>query len=130
MGRKLTTEEAIKKCVEQHGNKYDYSKLNYVNANTKVKIICPVHGEFEQRPDAHWGGMNCPSCARVNKGILKSINYKMTIVDKFINVHNDLYDYSNTLQSFVNATTPVTIGCNKHGNFELTPNKHLKTLQK
>jgi hypothetical protein len=29
-----------------HGDKYDYSKLNYINYNKKVKIICPKHGVF------------------------------------------------------------------------------------
>lgn len=46
MGRKLTTEEFVKECSEIHGNKYDYSKVDYINNRIKVLIICPEHGEF------------------------------------------------------------------------------------
>ena len=47
-----------------HGKKYDYSKVKYVNSETKVIIICKEHGEFLQRPVSHWGGQDCPKCAR------------------------------------------------------------------
>jgi len=46
-----------------HGNKYDYSRVDYKNTMSKVKIICPEHGEFEQRPYAHLVGNGCPKCA-------------------------------------------------------------------
>jgi hypothetical protein len=39
-----------------HNNKYDYSKVEYINTNSKVKIICPIHGEFEQTPHNHLTG--------------------------------------------------------------------------
>jgi len=51
MGKKLTTEEFVQKSKEIHGDKYDYSKVNYVHSHTKVKIYCNVHNEyFEQTP--------------------------------------------------------------------------------
>lgn len=50
---KLTTEEFIKRAKEVHGDKYDYSFVEYVNSSTKVKIICPKHGIFEQTPNKH-----------------------------------------------------------------------------
>ena len=56
MGKRLTTEEFISKAREVHGDRYDYSKVEYKNAKTKVKIICPIHGVFEQSPDAHLHG--------------------------------------------------------------------------
>lgn len=46
-------EEFVKKARNVHGDKYDYSKVVYVNAKTNVKIICPIHGEFLQTPDKH-----------------------------------------------------------------------------
>lgn len=52
MRKKMTTEEFIAKAREVHGDKYDYSKVNYINNSTKVIIICPIHGEFEQT-DCH-----------------------------------------------------------------------------
>ena len=60
---KLTTEEFIKKAREVHGDKYDYSKVEYVNAQTPVVIICPKHGEFLQRPSHHTDGRGCKKCA-------------------------------------------------------------------
>ena len=61
--RKLTTGDFIKKAKNTHGNKYDYSKVNYRNNRTKVIIICPEHGEFLQRPNDHLSGCGCPECA-------------------------------------------------------------------
>lgn len=56
------TQKFIKKARQIHGDRYDYSKVEYVNANTKVCIICPEHGEFWQRPDDHLQGQGCPVC--------------------------------------------------------------------
>ena len=52
----------IGKAIKKHGNKYDYSKVEYVNSQTKVCIICPEHGEFWQTPSAHVRGNACPIC--------------------------------------------------------------------
>ena len=59
MAKKKTTEEFIKDSIEVHGDKYDYSKSEYINAKTKIIIICPKHGEFEQKPNNHLGGQRC-----------------------------------------------------------------------
>ena len=58
----LTTEQFIKKAQQIHNNKYDYSKVEYVNNRTKVCIICPEHGEFWQTPHSHLSGKGCPHC--------------------------------------------------------------------
>ena len=60
------TEEFIKRARITHGDKYDYSKVKYINAKTPVLIICPVHGEFLQTPDAHLRGQGCPRCSKYN----------------------------------------------------------------
>lgn len=60
---KLTTDEFIKRAREVHGDKYDYSKVEYVNSVTNVCIICKKHGEFKQRPSHHMHGCGCPKCA-------------------------------------------------------------------
>ena len=70
MGVKLTTEEFIKKAQQIHNQKYDYQLVDYKNAHTKVKIICPEHGVFEQFPCNHIKGYNgCPKCN--NNGVSK-----------------------------------------------------------
>jgi hypothetical protein len=60
-GRK-TTEEFIKEAKQIHGDKYDYSKVIYINNSTKICIICPIHGEFWQTPANHLNGCGCPKC--------------------------------------------------------------------
>lgn len=59
---KKTRDEFITDAVKIHGEKYDYSKVEYVNAHTKVCIICKKHGEFYQRPNDHLNGEGCPKC--------------------------------------------------------------------
>lgn len=58
----LTQEQFISRANEEHSNKYDYSKVVYVNTYTHVNIICPIHGEFHQSPSNHMIGQGCPAC--------------------------------------------------------------------
>ena len=67
MPKKITQEEFIEKARKVHGDKYDYSKVEYVNSNTKVRIICPIHGEFLQTPCNHLNGQTCYKCSRESK---------------------------------------------------------------
>ena len=60
----LTREQFIEKAKKVHGNKYDYSKVEYENYDTNVTIICPEHGEFPQTPHHHLGGSGCPECGK------------------------------------------------------------------
>jgi len=57
-----TQEETIEQFINVHNNKYDYSKVQYINTKTKVQIICPEHGSFFQKPNNHKQGAGCPSC--------------------------------------------------------------------
>ena len=119
---KLTTEEFIKRAREVHGDKYDYSKVEYVNTRTKVCIVCPEHGEFLQRPSDHLIGHECPQCGKV-----KNIQSRQKKIDLFIEeakeVHGDKYDYSKV--EYVNTMTKVRIVCPEHGEFLQRPLNHL-----
>ena len=123
------TKDFITKAKEIHGDKYDYSKVEYVNNKTKVCIICPEHGEFWQIPNSHLNGSGCNKC-----GIEKRGKQKRTKVKDFINrakiIHNDKYDYSKV--EYVNTDAKVCIVChkkdkegNEHGEFWQTPHAHL-----
>ena len=116
-GKNITTEEFIRRAREIHGDKYDYSKVEYKDAITKVTIICPIHGEFQQRPDHHLNGHSCPYC---NGSKLT----KEEFIRKAREIHSDKYDYSKV--EYKNAITKVTIICPEHGEFEQTPNSHLR----
>lgn len=62
----LTTAAFIAKARARRGNRFDYSKVDYVNANTRVTIVCPEHGDFQQTPGCHIRGDNCPKCGRAS----------------------------------------------------------------
>jgi hypothetical protein len=68
------TDTFIKKAKLVHGNKYDYSKVNYVDNRTKVTIICSKHGDFEQLPSNHKSGTRCPLCI-ISKGEEKILEW-------------------------------------------------------
>lgn len=53
--KELTT-KFIEKSIKIHGNKYDYSLVDYIDNKTKIKIICSIHGCFEQTPGIHLRG--------------------------------------------------------------------------
>lgn len=61
--KRLNMEAAFfEKAKIVHGDKYDYSKVVYINNETKVCIICPEHGEFWQTPHDHLRDRGCPKC--------------------------------------------------------------------
>jgi group I intron endonuclease len=66
-----------------HGDKYDYSKVVYKHQHKKVCIICPEHGEFYQKPNAHLSGFGCPKCGQKYRGTRKTI-LQYSLDDNFI----------------------------------------------
>lgn len=65
--KRSTTEEFIEKARSAHGDKYDYSLVEYKNSYTKVKIVCPLHGSFNQSPHGHLNLNGCRGCANVKR---------------------------------------------------------------
>ena len=116
--KKLTTQEFIQKAKQVHGDKYDYSLVEYINGKTKVKIICKEHGVFEQRPNDHLHNIGCSSCGGVAKLTTEEF------IEKARKVHGDKYDYS--LVEYIKGKTKVKIICPIHGLFEQIPNAHLR----
>jgi len=60
---RYNTEEVIEAFKKVHGDKYDYSLVEYINTKTPVKIICKEHGVFEQTSNNHLKEKGCPSCS-------------------------------------------------------------------
>jgi very-short-patch-repair endonuclease len=108
----------IKKAKEKFGDKFDYSKVIYVNNRTKVEIICKEHGSFMSKPSNFLRGQGCPACSG-NKKIDKE-----EFLRRAYKVHGDLYDYSRVY--IINSKTKVEIGCEIHGYFKQTIEGHLK----
>lgn len=112
----------IEKAQKIH-HKFDYSKVEYTNVDTKVCITCPDHGDFWQTPYHHISRkQGCPLC----KG-RKIASAKSFSVDEFIQrakeIHNGKYDYS--LVEYKNAHVKIKIVCPNHGPFMITPNNHI-----
>lgn len=111
------TDKFISKAIGVHGDRYDYSKVNYINSATEVEIICLKHGSFFQKPVNHLVGHGCLICG----GSLKKS------LDEFIAaakaIYGEKYDYSNVV--YVNTHTKVNINCPKHGSFYQYPNDHI-----
>lgn len=125
--KRLTTNDFISKAKQVHGNKYDYSKVEYINKKTKVCIICPIHGEFWQTPDSHANGRRgCPKCGTEFLNDLQKEKAKLsskTFEEKSRMVHGNKYDYSKA--NYKNALTKVDLICPNHGVFSIRPNDHL-----
>lgn len=126
---RYSTNEWIEESKKIHADRYDYSKVEYINNSTKIRIVCKEHGEFWQTPANHLKGKNCPKCT----GHFMDEDF---FLDKAKDVYKDnngnpLYDYS--LVNYIDSSTYVTIICHKidpksgkqHGEFSKTPNKHL-----
>jgi Zn finger protein HypA/HybF involved in hydrogenase expression len=104
----------IEKSNKIHKNKYDYSKVNYVNAHTKVTIVCLKHGSFFQRPLHHLVGVGCPKCSCViSKGEVKFLNY-INIPDTINNRHKLMFGFN--VDGVKNTKIYEFLGDFWHGN--------------
>jgi hypothetical protein len=120
--KRKTTQEFKTQAERVHDNKYDYSKTEYTNAQSKVVITCPAHGEFDQLPGNHLKGQGCPKCAveKLESGYTRTTE---EFIIKASNVHNNFYSYDKV--DYSNTKSKVTITCPEHGDFEQKPNGHL-----
>lgn len=112
-----TEDEFLKLAKEVHGDKYDYSKINYTTMDNKIIIGCPIHGKFKQRASGHlkYGCARCGTDAitYTTESFIKKANLR----------HNNKYDYSKTI--YTHSKSPVIITCPKHGDFKQIANEHL-----
>lgn len=119
--KKLDTASFITKASIAHNNKYNYNKTVFTTSKTKVIITCPYHGDFEQTPNNHLSKYGCKECAR-----LSTTEKQTKTTEEFIQaatkIHGTAYDYS--LVQYQNTKTPVTILCEQHGTFSMSPSNH------
>ena len=111
----MTKEEFVERSILKHGQKYDYSKVDYKNADGKVCIICSEHGEFWQRAINHYKrGQGCPKCGQ---------KYNYTTEEWIAEAKKkcgDIYDWSKV--NYINNHTKITLICKTHGEFSIRPN--------
>ena len=112
----------IQKAKDIHGDRYDYSKVEYKNTHTKVEVLCPTHGSFFPRPMDHVNKQSgCPECSGRKRRTTK------TFIEDAKTIHGNKYDYSQAM--FTNFDTKLTIICKQHGTFNMTPRAHLVSKQ-
>ena len=117
MSKKIRTSDFIRKAKVTHGDKYDYSLVDYKNTITKIKIICKKHGVFEQAARSHISGSGCPKCFGSSK-----LTHEQ-FIEKVEKIHNDFYSYP---EKYINNKQKIKIICPLHGEFKQTPSKHYK----
>ena len=147
---KEVLEGFIARATQRHGGRYDYSQVSYVDAHTKITIICPEHGPFNQTPNRHLYGDGCPECGkqlavenrrnnvakerghiqlkrekkpRKIKPVRSTTTKKDEFIQKAKKIHGDRYNYSKV--EFINRLNKVTIICPEHGLFKQKPAYHI-----
>ena len=116
-GRRRTNDDIIQMIRKIHGDRYDYSKVNFKNNKIPITLICPKHGEFKLRPESIiYQSAGCPKCSGRN---LSNDEW----IDRAKQIHGSKYDYSKF--NYINAITKTTVICPKHGEFQISPNDHI-----
>lgn len=123
----MTQEEFVIKASSIHGGFYDYSATNYISSRSKIKIVCPIHGEFEQTAKQHTVlKRGCKKCSD-NRNSDNLRGTKEHFIECARKVHGNKYDYS--LVEFKNYREKILIICKKHGEFKQKLSKHLYDKQ-
>ena len=113
------------RSIKIHGNKYDYSKVIYIDCSLPVEIICPIHGSFFQKPQIHMKKKiphGCPKCGSISAG-LKTKKGLKTFIQEAKKLFPQ-YDYSK-IDFYKDNKRKVEVICKKHGSFFISPNSLL-----
>lgn len=121
--RTKTTEHFILDSIAIHGDRFDYSLVEYIDNNTKVKILCKTHGVFEIAPHSHLQGKICRKCSTI-EGKTKRTYTREEFIAKANSVHENRYTYENLI--YDGTTKKVVITCSKHGNYTQKATSHLQ----
>ena len=119
--KKGDTKSFIKEAIKAHGNKYDYSLVEYINAKSKIKFICHKHGIFQSIPSKFLSGVGCFECFKEEYGYITSSE---SFIEKAKLIHGNKYDYS--LVEYINKHEKISIICKKHGVFTMLTNNHIQ----
>ncbi len=106
-----------------HGDKYQYLENTYLNAKTKMTIVCSIHGEFKQKTISHLRGHGCKQCGIISMKQLQIKPFEQFLTDAR-QIHCDKYQYLKN--TYLNNKSKMTIICSIHGEFKQSPNDHLQ----
>lgn len=120
--QRLSNEEFIKRGISIYGGLDDYSKVEYVNNKTKVKLICKKHGEYTKTPSEYLRGERCQECSKIETAIKRTMTFE-EFKEKAIKKHNGRYEYPIKIYNGINDY--VYPKCPIHGIFKQVASYHL-----
>lgn len=123
MRMRLGIKDFFERAKDQHGDLYDYTKVQFVTSKQKVEIVCSKHGSFWQLAEAHWSGSGCVKCSYEYRKNLPRKNNLSSFLEKARKIHGDKYDYS--LSVYEGVRSYLKIECPKHGEFRQMASNHL-----
>lgn len=123
MMRPSTKEHWVARARKTHGDKYDYSKVQYVNDGAKVEIVCSIHGAFWQKAGNHLLNRGCRLCGIEVRGQARRRELD-EVIRESQGMHGDIYDYSKVV--YRGQTKKIRIVCPQHGDFWQLPENHYK----
>lgn len=106
-----------------HNYKYEYVRDSFVNLKERMKMICPIHGEFKQPPSSHLNGHGCEKCGIIQRSLTQTITTE-DYINKCTKIHNGYYDYTPT--KYKGCYNDVEVICPKHGLFSISAYSHLQ----
>lgn len=123
MPKNLTQTDVLARFLDRHGDRYDYSQVNYVSSRAKVIIVCRVHGPFKQGPAEHWHGQGCRVCARPRQ--TGAPPYPWSKVEpRLVAAHNGKYTYDGA--TYRDSNSKIRATCPVHGDFWPQVASHLQ----
>lgn len=123
--KRLTTEEFIEKSKQIYGDRFDYSKSEYLTARDKLVIICPLHGEFKILPQHHLrGNIKSGGCRKCGLSIINDNNRftQENFIDKVKNIKGVTFDKT----IYKNRRSGIIVTCKIHGDYNTTAEITLK----
>ena len=112
---RLSKDTFVERSTKVHGDKYDYSNVEYRNQITKVKIVCPIHGEFWQTPKNHMKGQGCPKCGEEYAKTFRKNNWEH-FVKESVRRFGECYEYPRIKEEYENSHSKITLKCKVCGN--------------
>lgn len=124
-GRRLGFGRFVEKATAVHGGVYRYPEQLYVNNKVKLRIVCPVHGDFFQKANAHLSGKGCPQCANDLKRERNHEVIQSLALTKVAALQQAFPQYDFSQSVYVGGAKKLLVSCAEHGPFTATPNNML-----
>ena len=124
MNAEKNKQKFLEKAKVKFGDKFDYSKVDYIRADIPVTIVCPIHGEFEKTPTSFLVSKHgCNKCANQSNSDAKRITQE-EFITRSKQLYSDKFTYEKT--QYINSETKLIVTCRIHGDFLTKPSDFLK----